>query len=62
VQRALSGPIEFGPSTGPNRVALTPMDLGFETPDEIQSEWHIPFMEERCRGETEGRTAICPER
>jgi 2,4-dienoyl-CoA reductase-like NADH-dependent reductase (Old Yellow Enzyme family)/NADPH-dependent 2,4-dienoyl-CoA reductase/sulfur reductase-like enzyme len=50
--RALFSPIRLGTVEVPNRVALSPMGLGFETPDEIWSERYFPFIEERCRGET----------
>lgn len=49
---ALFRPIRFGPVEVPNRIALAPMGLGFETPDETWPERYFPFIEERCRGET----------
>lgn len=44
-------PMKLGPVEIPNRVALAPMGLGFETVDETWPERYFPFIEERCRGE-----------
>jgi 2,4-dienoyl-CoA reductase-like NADH-dependent reductase (Old Yellow Enzyme family)/thioredoxin reductase len=49
---SLLSPIELGSVEVPNRVALAPMGLGFETADETWPERYFPFIEERCRGET----------
>ncbi len=50
--KELFSPIRLGSVEIPNRVALAPMGLGFETPDEVWSERYFPYIEERCRGET----------
>ncbi len=49
---ALLSPIKLGRVVVPNRVALAPMGLGFETADETWPERYFSFIEERCRGET----------
>jgi 2,4-dienoyl-CoA reductase-like NADH-dependent reductase (Old Yellow Enzyme family)/thioredoxin reductase len=44
-------PLKLGPVEIPNRVALAPMDLGFESFDETWPERFMRYVEERCRGE-----------
>lgn len=51
MHQALFKPIRLGTVEIPNRIALAPMGLGFETQDEIWPERYFPFIEARCQGE-----------